>query len=522
MCLSLFSRLLTLYLQRIGHTCTLDDCMLKPEYDAKRKEMLNKASEIARKATAKHFNLEGHSKYDIDMAFANARRRSDLSKKLDDAVKMEVNDCTSAVIKECIPHGQKRPFPWNCLALMTTTGAKGSKVNHSQITCLLGQQELEGRRVPIMCSGKTLPSFPRYDASARAGGFIAARFLTGVPPQEFFFHCMAGREGLIDTAVKTANSGYLQHCVIKMLESLHVAYDYSVRESDGSIIQFMYGDDGIDVMKSAYLNNMDFWANNMDALVSKYETKKILTAFKKGYTKALKLQSKAIKNTEKYDPVNSVYSPANNLGAVSEKYYKMIDDYIKEDKLHYFRDGKIDPELFKVVMLVKYNKSLINPGEPVGILAGQSIGEPSTQMTLNTFHLAGRGDVNVTLGMPRIKELVMYAKEKIATPSMILYLKNPNEENTEQLAKKLTKVTLANIVNGIKCIDSIIVQNGERRRKYVIQLQLVDNYKEIVEFDEDTTIKNVKRTLLKEIYKRQQNKAGIDIEYKGVSGEDKE
>jgi DNA-directed RNA polymerase I subunit RPA1 len=80
-------------------------------------------------------------------------------------------------------------------------------VNHSQISCLLGQQELEGHRVPVMVSGKSLPSFPAFDPRPRAGGFISDRFLTGIRPQDYFFHCMSGREGLVDTAVKTSRSG---------------------------------------------------------------------------------------------------------------------------------------------------------------------------------------------------------------------------------------------------------------------------------------------------------------------------
>lgn len=82
-----------------------------------------------------------------------------------------------------------------------------------QISCLLGQIELEGKRPPLMISGKSLPSFRPYDPSPMAGGFISSRFMTGIRPQEFFFHCMAGREGLIDTAVKTSRSGYLQRQV---------------------------------------------------------------------------------------------------------------------------------------------------------------------------------------------------------------------------------------------------------------------------------------------------------------------
>ena len=121
---------------------------------------------------------------------------------------------------------------------MVQAGAKGSSVNTMQISCLLGQIELEGKRPPLMISGKPLPSFQPYDKRPRAGGFIDGRFMTGmkpwnrfiyllnssntfinfafsgIKPQEFFYHCMAGREGLIDTAVKTSRSGYLQVIII--------------------------------------------------------------------------------------------------------------------------------------------------------------------------------------------------------------------------------------------------------------------------------------------------------------------
>ena len=103
---------------------------------------------------------------------------------------------------------------------MVLSGAKGSVLNHTQISNMLGQQELEGKRVPMMASGKTLPSFIPYDPNIRAGGYIGDRFLTGLRIQEFFFHCMAGREGLIDTAVKTSRSGYLQRTLVKIWKVL--------------------------------------------------------------------------------------------------------------------------------------------------------------------------------------------------------------------------------------------------------------------------------------------------------------
>lgn len=159
--------------------------------------------------------------------------------------------------------------------MMTSTGAKGSLVNFAQISCLLGQQELEGRRVPRMMSGKTLPCFPAYDPGARSGGFISDRFLTGLRPPEYYFHCMAGREGLVDTSVKTASSGYLQRCLIKNMESLRIQYDSTVRDdTDGTVYQFNYGDDGLDVVSVPYLDQFKFIAENA-----------------KGYKQKLQIQS---------------------------------------------------------------------------------------------------------------------------------------------------------------------------------------------------------------------------------------
>ena len=100
-----------------------------------------------------------------------------------------------------------------------------------------------------MITGKTLPSFTAYDPNPRASGFVSDRFLNGLREQDFFFHCMAGREGLIDTAVKTSRSGYLQRCLMKHLESLKIEYDMTVRDSDGSIVQFLYGEDALNPCK---------------------------------------------------------------------------------------------------------------------------------------------------------------------------------------------------------------------------------------------------------------------------------
>ena len=95
--------------------------------------------------------------------------------------------------------------------------------------------------------------------------------MTGIQPQEFFCHCMAGREGLMDTACKTSRSGYLQRCLIKLLEGLVVGYDMTVRESDGSVIQFKYGEDSMDTCKSQYIKKgkLEYLAENMQSAFNK-------------------------------------------------------------------------------------------------------------------------------------------------------------------------------------------------------------------------------------------------------------
>lgn len=161
--------------------------------------------------------------------------------------------------------GLQCKFPHNMFSGMVLPGAKGSILNHNQVSSNLGQQSLEGQRVPSMPSGKTLPCFLAYDPSPRAGGFIGDRFLTGLRPAEFYFHCMAGREGLVDTAVKTSRSGYLQRMLIKNLETLVVGYDYTVRDiCDQSLVQFSYGEDGLDSMKVNTLENLEFLKDNFE------------------------------------------------------------------------------------------------------------------------------------------------------------------------------------------------------------------------------------------------------------------
>lgn len=122
-------------------------------------------------------------------------------------------------------------FSWNRLKAMVTAGSKGSDLNISQIMACVGQQNVEGKRIPFGFHQRTLPHFSKDDLGPESKGFVENCYLSGLTPQEFFFHAMGGREGLIDTAVKTAETGYIQRRLIKALEDVMVKYDGTVRTS---------------------------------------------------------------------------------------------------------------------------------------------------------------------------------------------------------------------------------------------------------------------------------------------------
>ncbi|KAJ3615707.1 hypothetical protein Zmor_012367 [Zophobas morio] len=448
--LTSLGRLFTAYLQFRGLSCGVEDLVLTRKAEKKRTEFLKRSHYIGKEelanvsCNASVLTEERASREVLQEIY----RSSEKMAALDAAMKSSLNKLTSDVISKCLPVGQRKSFPANNLSLMISTGAKGSSVNLSQISCLLGQQELEGRRVPIMKSGRSLPSFLPYDASSRSSGYVVNRFLTGLKPQEYYFHCMAGREGLVDTAVKTARSGYLQRCLIKHMEGLKVAYDLTVRDGDQSIIQFIYGEDGIDVLKTSYLNNFDFIKMNESSMLAKLNFVQMQRAV--DTTKAIKYWKKLRKSKRsgnQLPPVLSVYSPSLFLGSVSEKFAIDMRTFISRDKE--CKTKKEAVSRLRWLSYAKYRQCLVEPGESVGLLSAQSLGEPSTQMTLNTFHFAGFGAMNVTLGIPRLCEILMTASRNIKTPMMRVPIRSgPRcKELAANIKHRLNKITLSQVLH---------------------------------------------------------------------------
>lgn len=467
--LTAMGRLLTCYDQMFGFTCRMDDIMLRPEAEDRRRALIEASQAVGRQVVSNLCKTDDDNGMALRSAFEQFSRSDEQLKALDGAMKTRMNDCTSRVIEACLPEGQLVAFPRNNMALMTQSGAKGSMVNFSQISGLLGQQELEGRRVPMMVSGRTLPSFRPWDTRPRAGGYITQRFLTGIRPQEFFFHCMAGREGLIDTAVKTSRSGYLQRCLIKHLESLRVHYDHTVRDDDGTIVQFRYGEDGLDVTKQKYLGRLAFAAANFSAVVAG-NPPEVLDRIDTEV--ARRAGKRALRNPERHDPILTLFSPSAHLGVVGERFARQLEEYISKEL-----PEDLDAKQFRALMWLKWMRSLADPGEAVGLLAAQSIGEPSTQMTLNTFHFAGFGAKNVTLGIPRLREIIMTASQKIKTPMMTVAVA-PGVD-AQHIASLLSRVTAKQLITRVEVAERLdsrsawrSIIGADRARIYSIRIRL--------------------------------------------------
>ncbi|KAL5754367.1 hypothetical protein ACOSP7_022587 [Xanthoceras sorbifolium] len=419
----------------------------------------------------------------------------------------KVNQVLNKARDDAGSSAQKSLSESNNLKAMVTAGSKGSFINISQMTACVGQQNVEGKRIPYGFIDRTLPHFTKDDYGPESRGFVENSYLRGLTPQEFFFHAMGGREGLIDTAVKTSETGYIQRRLVKAMEDIMVKYDGTVRNSLGDVIQFLYGEDGMDAVwietqtldalkmkKSEFGKTFKFEMDQdnwnptymlqefiddlktikelrdvFDAEVQKLEADRyqlateIATSGDSSWPMPVNLK-RLIWNAQKtfrVDPRRpSDMHPMEVVEAIDklQERLKVVpgDDPLsveaqKNATLFFnillrstfaskrvLQEHRLTREAFEWLIgeiESRFLQSLVAPGEMIGCVAAQSIGEPATQMTLNTFHYAGVSAKNVTLGVPRLREIINVAK-KIKTPSLSVYLK-PEVNSTKERAKNV-------------------------------------------------------------------------------------
>ena len=363
----------------------------------------------------------------------------------------------------------------NAALLMSVCGSKGSKINVAQMVACVGQQIISGSRVPNGFQDRSLPHFPKKSKDPPSKGFVRNSFFSGLEPTEFLFHAISGREGLVDTAVKTAETGYMQRRLMKALEDLSTHYDFSVRNSEGGVVQFLYGDDGLD---PAELEG--------NALPVEYNR-----TFRHASAKTADVPSRYLLPYEVMDLVNHLLSQdrferlctSKYIDQVREFCYEQVAKRMAETREAYGmypaleRDGDWDVDtdlslgaddaqravvenkvrvseatILEFINLCwdKYMRAKIEPGSAVGAVGAQSIGEPGTQMTLKTFHFAGVASMNVTLGVPRIKEIINAAKV-INTPIIAATLVSEKSEQAARIVKgRIEKTYLGDVASVIE------------------------------------------------------------------------
>jgi DNA-directed RNA polymerase beta' subunit len=425
------------FLIKTGFSVGVSDMLLHPDLQKKNHDRIVKVFEDEVELMRKvHLNiLDDKGTGDYASVFEGEARK--LLKSADDEIMKKTSETLS-------PENNRVKF-------MVSSGAKGKAFNIKQMMCLLGQQDIEGSRVPLGFTDRTLPHYPRYENGLESRGFITGNFIEGLNPQEYFFHAIAGRIGLIDTAVKTAKSGYLQRRLVKMMEDLRACHDNSVRDGNNNIIEFCYGADGFDGMKlesqtthfklieSETLMN-DYIITEEDGNTMKdYVLARVVTKMKKDnpnwfskcqeynkmVQKSLDLLHVEMTKLNNGNVVDSLKFPANipKLIAKAKNIYGLEDCKVKSN-MHFLdvierleqcmddcmvngdrnnvlmillcdhlspkkvlRDYNFNKDALEYVcsqIYLGFQRGLVNPGEMVGPVAAQSIGEQSTQMTLNS------------------------------------------------------------------------------------------------------------------------------------------
>lgn len=363
-------------------------------------------------------------------------------------------------LRESAGQEAMKALEWsNAPRIMAECGSKGSPLNISQMMACVGQQAVGGKRIENGFVDRTLPHFEYHSLTAPAKGFVANSFYTGLTPTEFFFHTMGGREGLVDTAVKTAETGYMARRLMKALEDLSLQYDNTVRNSENTVVQFIYGDDNL---------NPELMENN-DRPVDFDRLRLTVTQMYPGY------QEKAIIGDELLQTVESELKQPNfqKLLPVGNIFFDEIRAYFKgiiklqeellADVDQYTTEQMIDQRMWnscrlsksQVIKMMelalrKYESASVPPGEAIGPIGAQSISEPGTQMTLKTFHFAGVSSMNVTLGVPRLKEIINASKD-ISTPIITAHLVQDNNKISARVVKAvIEKTTLGQVSLYIK------------------------------------------------------------------------
>ena len=495
-------RLICRWLMLDGFSVGMSDLIITEDHKAKIKEIVNDNKKKAYETLDKfrRGELVNNNIFDNEKFIEN---------KLINIM----NELNSGVQKVCM---ENLNDDTNRMINMVNSGSKGKESNVTQIMGCVAQIKVEGKRIPYGFTGRTLPHYTKYDDGPEARGFVENGFIEGLTPQEVFFHAMGGREGLIDTAVKTSDTGYIQRRLVKSMEDAKIYYDFTVRNASGVIVQFIYGEDGMNGSKIErqdipfikmndielahnYLltenDELKFYLLKQAADITIKSLSQLKNLFKEIcedrdtlITKVFK--NKLVDNILYTIPFNRILNDAKSkLKNANVKRKKsdldaqyilenikwlkenliintdcclflrlLLNTYLNPKQLiinHGFTKNIFDYIVQKIVRYFK--QSITHPGEMVGVIAAQTIGEMGTQMTLDSFHVSGTdAAVNATSGVPRLKELLSVSKN-IKTPTMTIHLKDDvskilKEDNIDETKIEQAKFSVLGIKTNIEVI----------------------------------------------------------------------
>jgi DNA-directed RNA polymerase II subunit RPB1 len=517
--LSQFQFVVNSWLQSRGFSVGIGDTLADKKTKIEVNKTIKKAKQEAREVAQKNIFKKDETYLGIT---------------LNETFENQINKILNNARDKAGSNAQKSLLNSNNIKRMVICGSKGSFINISQIIACVGQQNVDGKRIPLGFKNRSLPHFSINNIGPETRGFVQNSYIAGLKPAEFFFHAMGGREGLIDTAIKTSETGYIQRRLSKAMENIMIEYDLTVRNNEGNLIQFFYGEDAMDALflenqlfNTAKLSDRELEIvyrldNNSPCFgldsKGKFYEKFINQKKDKTTLEIIKQEFIQIKNDreilremilQNYDlniplpvnidriirkaqseffenPIDNLITPREIIDGVKKIETFCFNSIGQETKIICSKncacckcENKLNATfLFRIhlrsilaskLVIIKYRlskkafvwvsneicnqyrKSIANPGEMVGTISAQSIGQPATQMTLNTFHYAGVSAKNVTLGVPRLKEIINVL-QAVKTPSLTIYFRKEYRtiiKKIKQFQQTLEHVILKNLIKKI-------------------------------------------------------------------------
>lgn len=429
-----FAKVAARFLMNYGFTIGIDDVMPSQQVLHKKELIVQEGYERAQEKIHDYESGKLH-------AIPGSTVQETLEAALNQILSNVRESCAQVALKEL--HFTNKPL------IMSLCGSKGSPINIAQMIIILGQQSFGGSRAPDDFYTRSAPYFYHYSKEPNSKGFILNSFYTGLLPFEFLAHARAGRDGVIDSACKTADTGYLQRRLVKCLEDLSVSYDFTVRNSKKNVVQFRFGHDGFDPIKlevgtaqcldlDTLLRHIILLNRSQDlaegvplVLLDRYKAEAELeTLLNKDFygQEACQIERD---NVISYFRSNILPKITANTRIAAEIAPALAASFLQTT----ITRKDIDDFLRQVRR--KYIRLNLEPGSPCGAVAAQSVGEPSTQMTLKSFHHAGLASMNITQGVPRLKEIVD-GVVKISTPitTVELHIDADEEEDPAIITEK--------------------------------------------------------------------------------------